>query len=386
MKKIKIARIVTVPFTFISLLGLLDFLDKDERFEVHIISGKDTFEDILKRRYPHFIFHSLNIPRKINLLDDCLALVKLCWLFSRERFDIVHSHTPKAGILAALAGFITFRPIRLHTFTGQVWVDYKGNKRRFFKFLDNFICKLNTLNYVDSLTQRQYLLDSHIGSPEKLLVLHKGSLAGINIRKFDPERVRESANSLRNTLFPGFDGKIILYLGRINNDKGLIELGTAFFELKEKYNLKLLIVGPEEIMAPELQILIDRLKKDTDTHFIGFVSNAEEYYGACDIFCLPSYREGCPASILEASAMKLPVVASNIYGISDIALDAQTALLFEVRNKNDLRDKLEIVISNNDLSEKLGKRGREFVCNDFAETILTEKMVNEYLDFMGKKR
>lgn len=386
MKKIKIARIVTVPFTFISLLGLLDFLDKDGRFEVHIISGKDPFLEVLKTRYPNLRFHYVNIPRKIELKNDVKALFDLRRIFAQEKFDIVHSHTPKAGILTAVAGLMSFVPVRLHTFTGQVWVAYTGFKRTFFKTLDNFISTLNTLNYVDSLSQRVYLLDNNVGSPGKLAVLHKGSLAGIDVHKFDPERTKSKAKALREKLFPGFQGKVILYLGRLNNDKGLLELGNAFFELKEEYALKFLIVGPEEKVSPELESLIQKLRNDPDTYFEGFVSNAEEYYGACDIFCLPSYREGCPASVLEASAMKKPVVASNIYGIADIVVDGKTAFLFEVKNKEDLKNKIEKLVCDESLSHEMGKAGREFVCKDFTVELLTQKMVAEYLRLHGNKK
>ena len=385
MKKIKIVRIVTIPFALISLLGLFDFLCNDESFEVHIISDKGPFLDVLKSRYPHFKFHTINISRKVNPINDLRALINLSKIFLEEKFDIVHSLTPKAGILSGLAGFLTLTPIRLHTFTGQVWVDYKGFKRLFFKSIDNFICILNTQNFVDSPSQRQYLLDNHVGSSDKLIVLHKGSIAGINIEKFNPRNVKVRSKALRESLFPGFDGKIILYLGRINNDKGLKELGTAFFELKKKYKLKLLVVGPEEPVSLEISLILNKLKKDKDASFIGFVSKTEDYYGASDIYCLPSYREGCPTSILEASAMEKPIVASNIYGISDITIDKQTALLFEPRNAKDLEFKLEALIINDEFSKKLGLAGRQYVCEDFAERILTEKMIAEYLRFMQKR-
>lgn len=382
MKKIKIARIVTVPFTFISLLGLLDELSADERFELHIISGHDPFEDILKKRYTTVQFHFINIPRKVEFGNDIKAFIQLYKLFSKVKFDIVHSHTPKAGILTAAAGFMARIPVRLHTFTGQVWVEYRGKKRAFFKFLDNFICFFNTHNYVDSLSQRVFLLDNNIGSPKKMSVLHKGSIAGINMNKFDPEKSHEAALSLRSKFFPDFKGNVILYLGRINNDKGLLELGKAYYQLKKNYPLKLLIVGPEEKVSAELETLLIKLRNDSDVHFVGFVSNAEEFYGACDIFCLPSYREGCPTSILEASAMKKPVVVSNIYGISDIVIDKQTALVFKVKDEIDLAEKLESLLVNEELKNELGKNGREFVCKDFTEKMLTKIMRDEYLKFM----
>lgn len=383
MKKIKIARIVTVPFTFISLLGLLDSLSADEYFELHIISGHDPFEQVLRDRYPMVKYHSINISRKVELINDLKAILQLMKLFLSERFTIVHSHTPKAGVLSAVAGFLTRIPVRMHTFTGQVWVEYEGKKRSFFKFLDNLICLLNTHNYVDSPSQRLFLLDNGIGVPEKMSVLHKGSIAGVNMEKFDPERVKEASKKLRDKMFPGFQGKVILYLGRINNDKGLLELGYAFFELKKQHEIKLLIVGPEEKVSPEMEDMLKKIKADPDVQFVGFVSNVEEFYSACDIFCLPSYREGCPTSILEASAMIKPVVASDIYGISDIAIDGETALVFKVKNKIDLTDKLNKVLSDEKLAADLGNGGRQFVLRDFTEKLLTKIMRDEYLKFAG---
>lgn len=381
--KIKIARIVTVPFTFISLLGLLDYLNQDERFEVHIICGVDPFETILKNRYPHFIFHSVHIPRKIHFLNDIKAFLKLYYILKNEKFSIVHSHTPKAGMLSSIAGWLARVPVRIHTFTGQVWVDYTGGKRSFFKAIDEFICKLNTVNYVDSLSQKEYLLKNGVGTFEKLIVLHKGSIAGINIDKFDPEKNKQKSKELKAQIFPNFQGKVILYLGRINNDKGLKELALAFLNLRERFDLKLLMVGPEEVLNPELAELILKLRQDIDVHFIGFVSDPEDYYAVADIYCLPSYREGCPASVLEASAMEKPVIASNIYGISDIVIDGETAYLFEPRNAQDLISKFEILLQNEELCHSLGSRGRKFVCENFSEKKLTELMTNEYLKLSG---
>lgn len=381
MKKIKIARIVTIPFTLISLLNLFDELEKDESFELHIICNTDRYLEFLKKRYKKCTFHIIDIQRQLSVKNDFKCLIQLIKIFKKEKFSIVHSHTPKAGILTALAGLVCKSPVRIHTFTGQVWVDYEGFKRMFFIAIDKIIYSLNSINYVDGLSQKEFLIHNKIGSNNKLKVLNRGSLAGIDLNKFNPKLNEIEILNMRNQLFPNFTGKVILFLGRINNDKGILELGKAFLELKKRYSVKLLIVGPIENVSNELENLLKALREDQDVCFKGFVTNTEIYLGLCDIFCLPSYREGCPTSVLEASAMMKPVVVSNIYGTKDIVIDSETGLFFKVKNEEDLYNKLEKIINDDEFAKKLGLNGKEFVEANFSNKILTEKMILEYKNY-----
>lgn len=384
MKKIKIARIVTIPFTLISLLNLFDELEKDERFELHVICNTDNYLDVLRERYKKITFHLIPIQRQISINNDFKALLQLIKIFYQVKFSIVHSHTPKAGILTAIAGLICKIPIRIHTFTGQVWVDFKGYKKWFYILIDKVICILNTKNYVDSFSQRDFLIKNKVGNTKKLKVLNKGSFAGIDLKKFDPGSNKNEITRIRNQMYPDFNGKVILYLGRINNDKGLLELGKAFLELKKKYKIKLLIVGPLEVVSTELENLLNVLKEEEDVSFIGFVTNTEIYIGLCDIFCLPSYREGCPTSVLEASAMLKPVVVSNIYGTKDIVVENETGLFFKVKNEKDLQEKLEMLLKNEKLIIELGQNGKKFVEANFSNIELTKKMILEYQTYVNE--
>jgi glycosyltransferase involved in cell wall biosynthesis len=383
MNKIKVARVVTVPITFLHILNLLDFLSNDERFELHIICARDYYLEEFKSRYPKITFHIIEIPREISIVQDLKALIQLTFLYFREDFDIVHSHTPKAGVVSAMAAFITRTPVRIHTFTGQVWTTLTGAKRFLLVSLDRLIGLLNTHNYADSLGQRNMLLRHKVGKEKTLTVLHHGSFGGINTVRFNRDRVDDKIKALHSELFPDFNGKILIYLGRLNQEKGLQELSDAFFELKKKHPLKLLLVGPQESDDNEVFLkLINNLKADKDVVYINFTSTPEYYLGVADIFCFPSYREGFGTVALEAAAMGIPVVASNIYGLSDAVSDGKTGLLFEPRNAKDLALKLERLIVDTELARKLGAQGRERVIQDFAEQILTQKMVDEYLRFI----
>lgn len=379
-RKIKIARVVTVPIVYTHILDLLYSLESDSRFELHLVCSQGEFLAEMKKRFPRASFHIINIPRNINLVADLRALFYLTRLFLKERFDIVHSHTPKAGLVSAVAGCLARVKFRVHSFTGQVWANATGAKKWLLVNLDKIITILNTYNYADSMGQRSFLLDHGIGNEKNLSVLHKGSLGGINISRFDPLRLQSKSSSLRSELFPNFSGHVLIYLGRLNRDKGLGELQTAFLSLKKKYSLKLLLVGPvETIDDANFKLVINNFVSDSDVVMINFTEVPEVYIGCADIFCFPSYREGFGTVALEASAMEKPIVASNIYGLSDAVIDRETGLLFEVKNAQDLEDKIDILLSRPELATQLGKKGRERVMNDFSDKILTEKLKEDYL-------
>lgn len=385
MKKIKIARIVTVPIVFTHILDLLVALDRDPRFELHIVCSEDKYLNDLKNKLLNTRFHIISIPREISPIKDLKALWCLWLIFLREKFEIIHSHTPKAGLLSAFAGFIAHVDIRMHTFTGQVWVNLTGAKRRFLIFLDKVIVFLNTKNFTDSFGQREVLLQNGVGSERSLSVIHKGSLGGINVERFNPELLRDKIEKKHEELFNASKDKVLLYLGRINKDKGIKELWNAFQLLKVNFKIKLLLVGPIESLEDEdFRNLINELKKCSDVSFINFTSEPEIYLGLCDIFCFPSHREGFGTVALEASAMEKPVIASNIYGLSEAVEDGKSGLLFEVFNYKDLALKLEQLISDESQARELGKYGRERVLRDFTDKILTEKMIEEYLNLTKK--
>lgn len=380
--KIKLARIVASPASFISLTTLITELSKNDQFELHLISDDGPYLEIAKRKFPNVQFHVIKIARNIELKKDLSALFQMTKLFWNQGFDIVHSHTPKAGLITALAGLLSFRKKRIHTFTGQVWVDYVGFKRAFFKGIDKFICMMNTFCYVDGHGQKKFLISNHIGSEATLKVVMKGSLSGLDTERFNPAKEVLKGKEIRTFNFPGFDGQVILFLGRINQDKGIRELLEAFNFLQSKYPIRLLMVGPREPMPQDLDSLFTKMCKDQSVIHIDFVTNVEDYYSAADIYCLPTYREGCPVTILEASAMEKPVVASRIYGVSDTVIENETALLFEVKNTADLTAKLEKVILDKNLSKLLGQNGRTFVVKNFKSEDLARELIENYITQM----
>ena len=255
--------------------------------------------------------------RKIALFTDFYCLIKLTQIFVNNRFASIHSITPKAGLLAMLAARICFIPTRIHTFTGQVWATDTGLKRSFLKFLDKLIGKMTTHNLVDSPSQHNFLVQQNILSEQKSIVFCSGSVSGVDLKRFKPHR--KVFADMRVQLSIPENAFLFTYLGRLNKDKGVLDLAYAFSKIKDP-NAYLLIVGPDEGGFVDEIKKINAEKKD-QIKFVGFTRMPERYLAASNVLCLPSYREGFGTVIIEAAAMGVPAIASNIYGISDAGVD-----------------------------------------------------------------
>lgn len=310
---------------------------------------------------------SVPIHRKVSLLADFRALISLIVTIRRHGFDAVHSVTPKAGLLAMLAAFFCRVPVRIHIFTGQVWATRKGIKRFVLKAFDWLIARLATHVLVDSLSQRQFLVDEGVVSAKKAEVLADGSISGVNLDRFKPDaRHRES---VRHSLSLNAENILILYLGRLNRDKGVLDLVRAFVSLDYPH-VHLLMVGPDE--DGMLASLKNEARQCHDrVHFIDFTDKPEEYMAAADIFCLPSYREGFGSVVIEAAAVGVPSVGSRIYGLTDAIADNFSGLLFEAGNVDDLASKLRSLIESPELTIRLGAQARQRAQERFSSELVS---------------
>ena len=317
----------------------------------------------------------LSIARDISLVSDLMCLIKLIKIFHQENFASVHSITPKAGLLGMLAGWVVRIPLRIHTFTGQVWANKKGLKRFFLKKIDCLVVFLTTYNIVDSPSQRQFLLDEKVTTFAKSAVFAKGSISGVDVVRFKPNpKIRES---LRQRLNIHTDAILFLFLGRLTLDKGVLDLAQAFSYLHNGC-LHLLFVGPDEqnIQAEFPQM---PAKDNPNIHFIiGHTDTPETYMAAADILCLPSYREGFGSVVIEAAAVGIPAIASRIYGLTDAVLDGETGLLHEPYDVNALKVCMQQMINDKTLRIKLGEQARTRSIREFDSGLITQLWVDFY--------
>jgi glycosyltransferase involved in cell wall biosynthesis len=318
----------------------------------------------------------LPIQRAIAPLCDLRCLGGLIRLMRRERFDLVQSMTPKAGLLAMVAAWVARVPVRVHTFTGQVWATRTGIARAALRWLDKTMARAATFALADSQSQRSFLASEGVVSASKVAVLANGSVSGVDAARFRPDPIRRRI--VRESLGIPMTDVVLLFVGRINRDKGVLDLARAFAILADRRpDIRLLVVGPdEERLAGAMRNLCNR--HHARLHFCAYTNAPEDFMAGSDILCLPSYREGFGTVIIEAAAAGLPAVASRIYGVVDAVVDETTGLLHEPANLDELVGQLERLISRPELRGSLGAAARARAARDFSQSTLTSAILDVY--------
>jgi glycosyltransferase involved in cell wall biosynthesis len=305
-------------------------------------------------------------------------------LFRRSRFAAIQSVTPKAGLLAMLAGWMARVPVRVHVFTGQVWVTRAGLARWFLKRMDRVIAACATHVIVDSASQREFLIEQGVIDAHRSRVLGKGSISGVDATRFRPDAGARSA--LRAELGCDGDSVVFLFLGRLNRDKGVPELAAAFAQIAARDpRPRLVVVGPDED-GSQPRMLAALGAAAARAAFVSYTDHPERYMAAADVFCLPSYREGFGTTIIEAAACGVPAIASRIYGITDAIEDGATGLLCAPADAGALAACMDRLARDPDLRLALGERARERALRDFSATAITAELVSFYDSLTGSSR
>ena len=299
---------------------------------------------------------SLNIQREIRVFKDLNSLFALIALFRKEKFDLVLSVTPKAGFLSALAGRLTGVKNRIHWFTGQVWVTQTGFRRGLLKSVDKVLALCISDALIDSPSQFEFLVNEKVLKAEKGVVLGAGSICGVDLNQF---KFDDCARRLYRKKIGVTDGdKVILFLGRLNNDKGVLDLINSFHQVVLQINnLHLVFVGQDEINI-EKTIVNNGLSHDK-IHFTGNTLEPEKWFSIADVFSLPSYREGFGSSVIEAAAVGLPAIVSRIYGLTDAVVDGETGLMHQVGNIEEMSGAIKKIIEDDSLRTYLGENARK---------------------------
>ena len=347
-----------------------------ELYNITIIANFNGSHSMLDNISNKVNIINLPIERNISLFSDLKALLLLILIFYKNEFSLVHSVSPKAGLLTSIAGWITRVPNRLHTFTGQVWMTKKGINRWFLKLLDKIIITLNTNILVDSPSQQDFLIKEGVLSEGLSTVLGIGSISGVDLNRFQPSKIHR--NLIRKQLNIKDDFVIFLFVGRLKKEKGIFELVKAFKNVSEKCdNVALLVVGPdEEGIKRELISCLATCKELV--RFVDFTKTPEKYMSASDIFVLPSYREGFGSVIIEAASCGLPSIGSNIYGLSDAIKVGETGLLVSVRSSKLLEKAMLKLVNNDKMCNEMSLNARRRVTHNFSQDEITLKILQLY--------
>lgn len=320
--------------------------------------------------------HHIAINRAISVGSDLKAVRKLARYFRQMRFDAVHSLTPKAGLLTALAAKSARIKERIHIFTGQVWATRTGAMRTLLKAMDRLIVRLDNHILVDGESQRQYLIQHRIVKDTNSRVLGAGSICGVDNDRFTPDaatRTRERAE-----LGIADNKTVYTFMGRLNKDKGVFELLDAFNRLvAERPDAYLLLFGRDEENCMARLNEYPNIRPGENFHYYGNTSRPHQSLQAGDIFVLPSYREGFGMSVIEASCLGLPVICSDAYGMSDTMVEGQTGLRCKIGDSETLYQAMKTLHDNPEMRNQMGQQGRRRTLDLFA----ADKIVSAWTDF-----
>lgn len=380
---VKIARVSTVAFFVETQLRAQLGAVADAGAELTVIASDET----LAFQLPGMRYVSIDIPRKIHPLRDLIALWRLWRFFWREDFDIVHSTTPKAGLLYSIAAFLAGVPIRMHTFTGQPWVGLSGVKHWLSKSSDWLIAKLNTHCYADSPSQRRFIVDSGVACESSIGVIGGGSLAGIDLERFEPDRfTAEECLALRHDLGIPDGAAVLLFVGRFTPDKGIAELLSAYDELVQRgLAASLVLLGPLETDSETFLGALS-VQARAGVKVPGFSPEPERFMAIADLLVLPSYREGFGTVVLEAAAMGVPAIGTAIYGLSDAVEHGSTGLLVPVRDSGALALAMESLLRDADRRRAMGKAAQHRARESFSSSVMSDLLLAQYIHWLEKLR
>lgn len=375
----KICFVVTIPeIVHAFLKDHIAALSKDyDVFLVGDIPDSKKVEGLAIKEYKN-----IKISRKISITDDLKATWNLYQYIKMNKFDVVHSAMPKAGLLAAIASKMARVPNRLHIFTGQVWATRHGTMRILLKSMDRIICILNNYILVDGKAQRDFLVSEQVVSLNKAMVFGEGSICGVNTERFSPSDItRKQERSKYGIKESGF---VYIFLGRLNHDKGTYDLLSAFNKIAGKYDdVYLILAGADEDGCMGMLAKYSNIMKDKNLFYVGYVNHPETYLQAGDVFCLPSYREGFGSSVIEAACLGIPAICSDVYGLRDAIVDGETGLRCKVGDVESLYSSMEILYKDRFKQKNYGLAARERVLNTFKGEIITAYWTEFYKKILG---
>ena len=380
LQKLKNKRIVlvsTVPYFMVAQLSsqIQYFVSVGMDITVITSEGEELLE-LFKGERLHVI--TINIPRKLEPWGDFKALCKLIRIFRQESFDILHSFTPKAGLLCAVAGWVAKIPLRFHTFTGQAWVTRKGFMRYIMRASDRLIVRLMRHCYADSQSQCDFLIAEGIGNINRLSVIGHGSLGGVDTQRFSRFSVAESMNRrCQDDLNVADASCIYVYIGRMTVDKGLAELLSAFEHLYgDDPKVHLLLIGPVDDDGKQL---MEQAKQQPHVHCLGYQEKPEFFLCIADVLCLPSYREGFGTVVIEAAAMGVPCIGSHIPGLVDAVEDDVTGILTPMKDGESLYKAMWELLHDESLRKRMGEAAHIRAVNLYDSKLISALWKSEYI-------
>lgn len=376
-KQSKLIRITTVPMSLEKLLEhQLQFMQ--QHYEVTAISADRLGLAKVGEKEGVAIFE-LNLTRQITPFKDLKALWRLYRYLKKEKPSIVHSHTPKAGTIGMMAARLAGIPHRLHTIAGLPLLEARGFKRKLLNVVEKITCWCATNVYPNSNGLKQIIIGQKLCREDKLKVLGNGSSNGINTAYFDRSNFTiDERKRLRTELNILPEDFVFIFVGRLVKDKGINELVRAFSQLEAK-NCKLILVGAQEAdLDPLAKDTLVSLAQHKAIITVGFQQDVRPYFAIANALVFPSYREGFPNVVMQAGAMGLPGIVSNINGCNEIIKDKENGLIIPPKDTQAIYSAMKELLENQVLREQLTRNARTMILSRYEQQVVWNAILNEY--------
>lgn len=384
--KPKLFRVTTVPESLKTLLkGQHKFMSNNGFDVIGVASSGNALEEV-KIDEGIEVF-SVEMTRKITPIKDFKSLIFLYKLIKEEQPLIVHSHTPKAGIIAMLASKMANVPIRLHTVAGLPLMEVKGVKRIILNFVEKLTYACASKVYPNSKALLDFIIKEKFTSSKKLHVIANGSSNGIDTSFFCSEKISSlEKNNLKNKFLINEDDFVFVFVGRLVKDKGINELITAFSKINTP-NVKLVLVGEyEHDLDPLFKDTINQIEINPNIITVGFQRDVRPYFAISDCLVFPSYREGFPNVVMQAGAMGLPSIVSNINGCNEIIEEGVNGIIIPSKDVETLFYSMQKMINDEVWRNQLADNARDKIVSRYEQRLVWDAILIEYKNLLIDKR
>lgn len=369
----KICFITTISLTLKAfVLRTAEYLHENTDWDISFIcSTDDEFEQML----PEYI-HYYPVPMERGIsVAGIKAMLEMKKIFKREKFDLIQYSTPNASLYASLAGFLVGIPVRLYCQWGMVFVSFTGLKKRIFKAEEKLVCRLSTWIEPDSYSNLSFAQEQGLYPQSKGSVIWNGSACGVDLEKFNIAKKCQYRMAIREKYRIPSDIFVFGFVGRVTRDKGVNELLGAFKELND--NCYLIMVGPNEVDVTVNQDLYEWSIKSDRVIYTGYTNVVEQYLSAMDCYILPSYREGFGMGVVEAEAMGLPVIVSDIPGPVDAMEDRRTGIVVPAKDKQALYSAMCWIMEHPTIAQQYAQAGVAYVQERFERNKLQKYILED---------
>lgn len=403
MTQSKLIRITTVPMSLkILLKGQHRFMSENGFEVIGISSSGEELQDVEREENIRTI--AVEMTRTISPFKDLKSVWQLYKIFKKEKPQIVHTHTPKAGVVGMLAAKLAGVPHRLHTVAGLPLLVVKGKKRKLLDFVEKITYACATKVYPNSFGLYDIILENKYTVKNKLKVIGKGSSNGIDTSHFDPKLFsEEQKQELKNSLGIKPDDFVYVFVGRLVKDKGINELVSAFKELgigntlipsppslvphpqSPIPNPQLLLVGTfERELDPLLPETLKEIETNPNIISVGFQKDVRPYFAISDCLVFPSYREGFPNVVMQAGAMELPSIVSDINGCNEIVENGYNGFIIPVQNQEKLHEKMLFLLQNSEKRTEIANNSRKKIVENYERNYIWNEILKEYNTLLNK--